>query len=181
MEYSVLNFLVSPTENVYAPGIIKVIFGFSDNLFGLTSTAVSIGIIIAGFSMTLFKRKSSVLYSFYMQSIIMIVTGIFSLFLRSQPMLFYVIYITLCFLSGYFSTFINVPMISYFQKNIEINQQTQFFSIMTLSSNVAVPLGTFIAGILCDLMGADVVYLTSGIIMFVYVYIMRWNIKNEVI
>ena len=63
-----------------------------------------------------------------MQSIIMIVTGIFSLFLRSQPMLFYVIYITLCLLSGYFSTFIiNVPMISYFQKNIEINQQTQFF------------------------------------------------------
>ena len=75
--------------------------------------------------------------------------------------------------------FINVPMISYFQKNIEINQQTQFFSIMTLSSNIMVPLGTFIAGILCDLMGADVVYLTSGIIMLVYVYIMRWNIKNE--
>ena len=178
--FMVLNFLVAPTENVYAPGIIKVIFGFSDNLFGLTSTAVSIGIIIAGFSMTLFKRKSSILYSFYMQSIIMIVTGIFSLFLRSQPMLFYVIYITLCLLSGYFSTFIiNVPMISYFQKNIEINQQTQFFSIMTLSSNIMVPLGTFIAGILCDLMGADVVYLTSGIIMLVYVYIMRWNIKNE--
>ena len=58
----VLNFLVAPTENVYAPGIIKVIFGFSDNLYGLTSTAVSIGIIMAGFSMTLFKRKSSVLY-----------------------------------------------------------------------------------------------------------------------
>ena len=74
----------------------------------------------------------------------MIVTGIFSLFLISQPMLFYVIYITLCLLSGYFSTFIiNVPMISYFQKNIEINQQTQFFSIMTLSSNIMVPLGTF--------------------------------------
>lgn len=70
-------------------------------------------------------------------------------------------------------------MISYFQKNIEINQQTQFFSIMTLSSNIMVPLGTFIAGILCDLMGADVVYLTSGIIMLVYVYIMRCNIKNE--
>lgn len=50
--FMVLNFLVAPTENVYAPGIIKVIFGFSDNLFGLTSTAVSIGIIIAGFSMT---------------------------------------------------------------------------------------------------------------------------------
>ena len=152
--FMVLNFLVAPTENVYAPGIIKVIFGFSDNLFGLTSTAVSIGIIIAGFSMTLFKRKSSILYSFYTQSIIMIATGIFSLFLRSQPMLFYVIYITLCLLSGYSSTFINVPMISYFQKNIEINQQTQFFSIMTLSSNIMVPLGTFIAGILCDLMGA---------------------------
>ena len=114
-----------------------------------------------------------------MQSIIMIVTGIFSLFLISQPMLFYVIYITLCLLSGYFSTFIiNVPMISYFQKNIEINQQTQFFSIMTLSSNIMVPLGTFIAGILCDLMGEDLLYLSSGIFILVYVYIMRWNIKN---
>ena len=50
---------------------------------------------------------------------------------------------------------------------------------MTLSSNIMVPLGTFIAGILCDLMVADVVYLTSGIFILVYVYIMRWNIKNE--
>ena len=81
-------------------------------------------------------------------------------------------------LSGYSSTLVNVPMIGYFQKNVEIDQQTQFFSIMTLFSNIAVPLGTFIAGIMCELFGGDGAYLMNGIIMFIYLYIMRRDIKN---
>ena len=35
--FMVLNFLVAPTENVYAPGIIKVIFGLSDEYNGWAS------------------------------------------------------------------------------------------------------------------------------------------------
>ena len=147
-------------------------------LFCLTSTAVSIGVITAGACMSIFKKKSNILYAFYTQSIIMIVTGILSLFLRGQPMIFFTIYIILCLLSGYSSTLVNVPMIGYFQKNVEIDQQTQFFSIMTLFSNIAVPLGTFIAGIMCELFGGDGAYLMNGIIMFIYLYIMRRDIKN---
>ena len=178
LTFMILNFLVAPTENVFAPAIIKVIYKFSDSLFGLTSTAVSIGVITAGACMSIFKKKSNILYAFYTQSIIMIVTGILSLFLRGQPMIFFTIYIILCLLSGYSSTLVNVPMISYFQKNVDIDQQTQFFSIMTLFSNIAVPLGTFIAGIMCELFGGDAAYLMNGIMMFIYVYIMRRNIKN---
>lgn len=173
LTFMILNFLVAPTENVFAPAIIKVIYKFSDSLFGLTSTAVSIGVIAAGTYMSIFKKKSNILYAFYTQSIIMILTGILSLFLRGQPMIFFTIYIILCLLSGY-----SVPMISYFQKNVDIDQQTQFFSIMTLFSNIAVPLGTFIAGIMCELFGGDAAYLMNGIMMFIYVYIMRRNIKN---
>lgn len=178
LTFMILNFLVAPTENVFAPAIIKVIYKFSDSLFGLTSTAVSIGVIAAGTYMSIFKKKSNILYAFYTQSIIMILTGILSLFLRGQPMIFFTIYIILCLLSGYSSTLVNVPMISYFQKNVDIDQQTQFFSIMTLFSNIAVPLGTFIAGIMCELFGGDAAYLMNGIMMFIYVYIMRRNIKN---
>ena len=178
LTFMILNFLVAPTENVFAPAIIKVIYKFSDSLFGLTSTAVSIGVITAGACMSIFKKKSNILYAFYTQSIIMILTGILSLFLRGQPMIFFTIYIILCLLSGYSSTLVNVPMISYFQKNVDIDQQTQFFSIMTLFSNIAVPLGTFIAGIMCELFGGDAAYLMNGIMMFIYVYIMRRNIKN---
>lgn len=178
LTFMILNFLVAPTENVFAPAIIKVIYKFSDSLFGLTSTAVSIGVIAAGTYMSIFKKKSNILYAFYTQSIIMILTGILSLFLRGQPMIFFTIYIILCLLSGYSSTLVNVPMISYLQKNVDIDQQTQFFSIMTLFSNIAVPLGTFIAGIMCELFGGDAAYLMNGIMMFIYVYIMRRNIKN---
>ena len=116
LTFMILNFLVAPTENVFAPAIIKVIYKFSDSLFGLTSTAVSIGVITAGACMSIFKKKSNILYAFYTQSIIMIVTGILSLFLRGQPMIFFTIYIILCLLSGYSSTLVNVPMIGYFQK-----------------------------------------------------------------
>ena len=177
LTFMILNFLVAPTENVFAPAIIKVIYKFSDSLFGLTSTAVSIGVITAGACMSIFKKKSNILYAFYTQSIIMILTGILSLFLRGQPMIFFTIYIILCLLSGYSSTLVNVPVISYFQKNVDIDQQTQFFSIMTLFSNIAVPLGTFVSGIMCELFGGDVAYLMNGIIMFIYVYIMRRDIK----
>lgn len=178
LTFMILNFIVAPTENVFAPAIIKVIYKFSDSLFGLTSTAVSIGVITAGACMSIFKKKSNILYAFYTQSIIMIVTGILSLFLRGQPMMFFMVYVILCLLSGYSSTLVNVPMISYFQKNVDIDQQTQFFSIMTLFSNIAVPLGTFVAGIMCELFGGDVAYLMNGIIMFIYVYIMGRDINN---
>ena len=50
--------------------------------------------------------------------------------------------------------------------------------LMTLFSNIAVPLGTFIAGIMCELFGGDAAYLMNGIMTLIYVYIMRRNIKN---
>lgn len=116
LTFMILNFLVAPTENVFAPAIIKVIYKFSDSLFGLTSTAVSIGVIAAGTYMSIFKKKSNILYAFYTQSIIMILTGILSLFLRGQPMIFFTIYIILCLLSGYSSTLVNVPYDQLFSK-----------------------------------------------------------------
>lgn len=121
LTFMILNFLVAPTENVFAPAIIKVIYKFSDSLFGLTSTAVSIGVIAAGTYMSIFKKKSNILYAFYTQSIIMILTGILSLFLRGQPMIFFTIYIILCLLSGYSSTLVIVTLfiiMSIFQGHI---------------------------------------------------------------
>ena len=173
-----LNFLVSPSADVFAPGIIKVTYKMSDYLYGITSTAVSIGVILSGLIYSVKKQENCAMKSFYIQGIIMVLTGVFSKLLLNYPYCFYFLYLLLCFLSGYYSAKVNIPLVSYFQKNVDVHQQTIFFSILTLFSNVMVPLGTSFAGFTCSFFGSDLAYLLNGIIMLIFIYNKRKIIQN---
>ena len=119
---------------------------------------------------------------FYVQAWLMIITGICSiLLLKISPYGFYALYLALCFLSGYFSTFVNVPLTAQFQLMVDEEYQTRFFSILSFSSNLMIPLGTLFAGLMSDLLRSDVAYLFNGFLMIlVLILVFRKLISEKV-
>ena len=178
--FMVLNFLVSPTEEVFAPGIMKTVYNFDDSLYGWTGSAVSAGIIIASVVIGMKNKGDSLMkLSLYIQSGIMIITGIFSIiFLAYNPNIFYFIYLILCFLSGFFATFVNVPLMSNFQIMVDTNYQARFFSILSFFSSLMIPVGTLFAGTMSKILRVDIAYLLNGVIMFMIVYIIFNRIQQ---
>lgn len=175
----ILNFLVSPTEEVFSPGIMKTVHHFSDELYGLSSSAVSAGIIAAsvwiGYKG---KGKKSIKTYFYIQSILMIGTGCFSfIMLDRYSTLFYMLYLFLSFLCGFYSTFINVPLISHFQIAVAPDYQTRFFSLLKFSSYLMIPFGTIFAGQLSAYFRSDIAYTINGFIMAIAVFLMFRKIE----
>ena len=179
--FMVLNFLVSPTEEVFAPGIMKSVYNFDDTLYGWTGTAVSAGVIVASVVIGMKDKGNSIMkLSLYMQSGIMIFTGVFSIILlKYNPDLFYFIYLILCFLSGIFATFVNVPLMSNFQIMVDKNYQARFFSILSFFSSLMIPIGTLFAGVMSKALRTDIAYLLNGVIMFVIVYMAFRKIQNK--
>lgn len=167
-----LNFLVAPTEEIFAPGIMKMTYGFSDQLYGWTGTLFSAGVILASLTIGFKKRKKSEMKNnFYLQALIMIITGICSInLIHYNHFIFYYLYLFLCFLSGYFSTLVNVPLMSKFQLMVHPNYQARFFAILSFSSGLMIPLGTLFAGYMSDYFGSDFAYLVNGVIMLLVIY-----------
>lgn len=94
-----------------------------------------------------------------------------ALLLDRNTMLFYIIYIFLSFLSGFYSTFVNVPLISQFQIIIEPTYQARFFSLLKFSSYLMIPLGTIFAGQMSEYFRSDIAYIINGLIMMAFVFL----------
>ena len=156
---------------------------FNDSLYGWTASAVSAGVILASIILGIKNsKKLSMKTCFYVQAWLMIITGICSiLLLKISPYGFYALYLALCFLSGYFSTFVNVPLTAQFQLMVDEEYQTRFFSILSFSSNLMIPLGTLFAGLISDLLRSDVAYLFNGFLMIlVLILVFRKLISEKV-
>ena len=57
--------------------------------------------------------------------------------------------------SGFASTLVNVPLISQFQIIVEPKYQARFFSLLSFSAQIIIPLGTYYAGLMSQTIGAD--------------------------
>ena len=179
--FMLLNFLVMPTANVFAPGILKIDYHFSDVLYGLTSTAVCLGAILSSLAISLHPKREKITVFFYMQGALMIVSGVLAYGLHATPGLFYWLYLMLCGLSGYFSTKVNIPLMAYFQKQVPAHQQTRFFSLLTLSANLMSPCGTLYAGTLCNQIGSSLAYAGNGLLLVLVLHFLfrKSSLKNN--
>ncbi len=170
-----LNFLCSPTEEIFAPGILIVIHNIKPQLFGISSLSFVVG-ILAGSIFITNKYKINLLnwlkHFFYIQGIIMVTIGILScLLVTSHTQLFLIIYCFSVFVSGFVMTLVNIPIISNFQKIVKPSKQAIFFSLQSFFSQLMIPLGTFFAGFTSEKLGADIAYLLNGLIMLVVIYL----------
>ncbi|CDA09008.1 MFS transporter [Fusobacterium animalis] len=180
-----LNFFIANNDEIINPGILIKKYGISEKLFGFSATSYVGGSVFAGIFIY-YNKKFSFLKKlkllFILNSSLMCLGGLLSIILfRYNHYIYFKIFIFFQFLIGMITTFVNVPLISSFQRNVEIEYQSRFFSILSFFSGGLIPLGILYAGYLSSYIGADVTYMINNVAIIIIVCLVFNNIKEAVV
>ena len=178
-----LNFFIANNDEIINPGILIKKYEISEKLFGFSATAYGVGSVFAGIFIYYnekfrFLKKLKLL--FILNSSLMCLLGLLSIILfEYNHYIYFVIFIFFQFLIGMITTFVNVPLISSFQKNVEIEYQSRFFSLLSFFSGGLIPLGVLYAGYLSSYIGADITYIINNAAIILIVFIVFRKNKKE--
>lgn len=180
-----LNFFIANNDEIINPGILIKKYQISEKLFGFSVACYGLGSVVAGIFIYYnkkFKLLKKLKLLFILNSSLMCLGGLLSIILfKYNHYIYFTIFIFFQFLIGMITTFVNVPLISSFQKNVEIEYQSRFFSILSFFSNGLGPLGVLYAGYLSSYIGADITYIIDNIAIIIIVCLVFNNIKEAVV
>ena len=178
-----LNFFIANNDEIINPGILIKKYGISEKLFGFSATSYGAGSVFAGifiFYNNKFRFLKKLKLLFILNSFLMCLLGLLSIILfKYNHYIYFTIFIFFQFLIGMITTFVNVPLISSFQKNVEIKYQSRFFSILSFFSGGLIPLGILYAGHLSSYIGADITYIINNLAIIIIVYLVFKNIERD--
>ena len=180
-----LNFFIANNDEIINPGILIKKYQISEKLFGFSVACYGLGSVVAGIFIyynNKFKFLKKLKSLFILNSSLMCLGGLLSIILfKYNHYIYFTIFIFFQFLIGMITTFVNVPLISSFQRNVEIEYQSRFFSILSFFSGGLVPLGILYAGYLSSYIGADVTYMINNVAIIIIVCLVFNNIKEAVV
>ena len=178
-----LNFFIANNDEIINPGILIKKYEISEKLFGFSATSYGAGSVFAGifiFYNNKFKFLKKLKLLFILNSSLMCLLGLLSIILfKYNHYIYFTIFIFFQFLIGMITTFVNVPLISSFQKNVEIKYQSRFFSILSFFSGGLIPLGILYAGYLSSYIGADITYIINNLAIITIVCLVFKNIERD--
>ncbi|WP_335994396.1 MFS transporter [Fusobacterium polymorphum] len=178
-----LNFFIANNDEIINPGILIKKYGISEKLFGFSATSYGVGSVFAGifiFYNNKFRFLKKLKLLFILNSFLMCLLGLLSIILfKSNHYIYFVVFVFFQFLIGMITTFVNVPLISSFQKNIDIKYQSRFFSILSFFSGGLIPLGILYAGYLSSYIGADITYIINNLAIIIIVCLVFKNIERD--
>ena len=170
-----LNFFIANNDEIINPGILIKKYEISEKLFGFSATSYGVGSVFAGifiFYNNKFKFLKKLKLLFILNSSLMCLLGLLSIILfKYNHYIYFAVFIFFQFLIGMITTFVNVPLISSFQKNVEIEYQSRFFSLLSFFSGGLIPLGVLYAGYLSSYIGADITYIINNMVIIVIVFL----------
>lgn len=178
-----LNFFIANNDEIINPGILIKKYEISEKLFGFSATSYGVGSVFAGIFIYYnkkfrFLKKLKLL--FILNSSLMCLLGLLSIILfEYNHYIYFTVFIFFQFLIGMITTFVNVPLISSFQKNVEIEYQSRFFSLLSFFSGGLIPLGVLYAGYLSSYIGADITYIINNVAIILIVFIVFRKNKKE--
>ena len=177
-----LNFFIANNDEIINPGILIRKYEISEKLFGFSATSYGAGSVFAGIFIyynNKFKFLKKLKLLFILNSFLMCLLGLLSIILfKYNHYIYFTIFIFFQFLIGMITTFVNVPLISSFQKNVEIKYQSRFFSILSFFSGGLIPLGVLYAGYLSSYIGADITYIINNLAIITIVCLVFKNIER---
>ena len=177
-----LNFFIANNDEIINPGILIRKYEISEKLFGFSATSYGAGSVFAGIFIyynNKFKFLKKLKLLFILNSSLMCLLGLLSIILfKYNHYIYFIIFIFFQFLIGMITTFVNVPLISSFQKNVEIKYQSRFFSILSFFSGGLIPLGILYAGYLSSYIGADITYIINNLAIIIIVCLVFKNIER---
>ena len=178
-----LNFFIANNDEIINPGILIRKYEISEKLFGFSATSYGAGSVFAGIfifynkKIRFLKKLKSL---FILNSSLMCLLGLLSIILfKYNHYIYFTTFIFFQFLIGMITTFVNVPLISSFQKNVEIKYQSRFFSILSFFSGGLIPLGILYAGYLSSYIGADITYIINNLAIITIVCLVFKNIERD--
>ena len=178
-----LNFFIANNDEIINPGILIRKYEISEKLFGFSATSYGAGSVFAGIFIyynNKFKFLKKLKLLFILNSSLMCLLGLLSIMLfKYNHYIYFVVFVFFQFLIGMITTFVNVPLISSFQKNVEINYQSRFFSILSFFSGGLIPLGILYAGYLSSYIGADITYIINNLAIIIIVCLVFKNIERD--
>ena len=178
-----LNFFIANNDEIINPGILIRKYEISEKLFGFSATSYGAGSVFAGIFIyynNKFKFLKKLKLLFILNSFLMCLLGLLSIILfKYNHYIYFTIFIFFQFLIGMITTFVNVPLISSFQKNVEIKYQSRFFSILSFFSGGLIPLGILYAGYLSSYIGADITYVINNLAIIIIVCLVFKNIERD--
>ena len=179
----ILNFFIANNDEIINPGILIKKYEISEKLFGFSATSYGVGSVFAGIFIYYnekFRFLQKLKLLFILNSLLMCLLGFLSIVLfKYNHYIYFVIFIFFQFLIGMITTFVNVPLISSFQKNVEIKYQSRFFSLLSFFSGGLIPLGVLYAGCLSSYIGADITYIINNAAIILIVFIVFRKNKKE--
>ena len=179
----ILNFFIANNDEIINPGILIKKYEISEKLFGFSATTYGVGSVFAGIFIYYnekFRFLQKLKLLFILNSLLMCLLGFLSIVLfKYNHYIYFVIFIFFQFLIGMITTFVNVPLISSFQKNVEIKYQSRFFSLLSFFSGGLIPLGVLYAGCLSSYIGADITYIINNAAIILIVFIVFRKNKKE--
>ena len=177
-----LNFFIANNDEIINPGILIRKYEISEKLFGFSATSYGAGSVFAGIFIyynNKFKFLKKLKLLFILNSSLMCLLGLLSIILfKYNHYIYFTIFIFFQFLIGMITTFVNVPLISSFQKNVDIKYQSRFFSILSFFSGGLIPLGILYAGYLSSYIGADITYIINNLAIIIIVCLVFKNIER---
>ena len=178
-----LNFFIANNDEIINPGILIRKYEISEKLFGFSATSYGAGSVFAGIFIyynNKFKFLKKLKLLFILNSSLMCLLGLLSIILfKYNHYIYFIIFIFFQFLIGMITTFVNVPLISSFQKNVDIKYQSRFFSILSFFSGGLIPLGILYAGYLSSYIGADITYIINNLAIIIIVCLVFKNIERD--
>ena len=178
-----LNFFIANNDEIINPGILIRKYEISEKLFGFSATSYGVGSVVAGIFIyynNKFKFLKKLKLLFILNSFLMCLLGLLSIILfKYNHYIYFTIFIFFQFLIGMITTFVNVPLISSFQKNVDIKYQSRFFSILSFFSGGLIPLGILYAGYLSSYIGADITYIINNLAIIIIVCLVFKNIERD--
>ena len=178
-----LNFFIANNDEIINPGILIKKYEISEKLFGFSATSYGAGSVFAGIFIYYnekFRFLKKLKSLFILNSSLMCLLGLLSIILfKYNHYIYFTTFIFFQFLIGMITTFVNVPLISSFQKNVEIKYQSRFFSILSFFSGGLIPLGILYAGYLSSYIGADITYIINNLAIITIVCLVFKNIERD--
>ncbi len=168
----ILNLLAAPTEEIFYPGVLIEQCHFSEMMVGIVSFCFTAGVLLisAWFyrtGKTLFDLKKNL----YMNHLLLGLLGILSLFVSIQS-IYGILFSIGMLISGCLTTLINIPLLSLFQNEVDLQIQSRFFALQSFCSSWLIPMGIFFAGQLSEQIGSGITMTIFNLLLVLLVCIL---------
>jgi MFS family permease len=169
----VINFIATPIFSILLPKIVSSGDTNLEGIFGFLSSLLAVGIITSSYLIGKIINKYSTL-SLIQQGVGVIILSFLSLIFITDLK---IALIGFSFIFGFSLSFINIPIDTYFQQNIEEKHLGKFFSILDFSAQILAPLSMLIMGYSLEYIDYKYINIMS-LILLIIVFLSLNRIKS---